>query len=158
MRGHGTWANDRPPVFGLVGRECGQVRLAVIRHSDRATLDPLAQRHSRVGATVNTDEWPAYDQLPASGRTHVCVKHARPNPEYARDDDGDGVREVHCNTMEGIWTGLRNFLRTFRGVSKQYLGGYVAMFQWSHNIKIATEVFLRMLLTMVPSVGTKGET
>lgn len=22
--------------------------------------------------------------------------------EWARDDDGDGVREVHCNTMEGI--------------------------------------------------------
>jgi len=31
--------------------------------------------------------------------------------EWARDDDGDGVREVHCDTMEGTWTGLRNFLR-----------------------------------------------
>ena len=30
---------------------------------------------------------------------------------WARDDDGDGIREVHCNTLEGLWTGLRNFLR-----------------------------------------------
>lgn len=159
--GHGTWDNDRPPVFGLVGRESGQVRLAVIKHSDRATLDPrdpLVQRHSRDDATVNTDEWTAYDQLPASGRTRVSVKHARPNPEYARDDDGDGVREVHCNTMEGIGTGLRNFLRIFRGVSKKYLGGYVAMFPWSHNLKIATDAFLRMVLTVVPSIGTTGGT
>ena len=27
---------------------------------------------------------------------------------------------VHCNTMGGEWTGLRNFLRPFRGVSKWY--------------------------------------
>ena len=158
VRGHGTWEVDRPPVFGLVGRESGQVRLVVTKHSDRATLDPLVQRHSRVDATVNTDEWTAYDELPASGRTRVSVRHGRPSPEYARDDDGDGVREVHCNTMEGIWTGLRNFLRTFRGVSKKYLGGYVAMFQWSHNLKIATNAFLRMLLGIIPSIGTIGGT
>jgi len=53
--------------------------------------------------------------------------------EWARDDDGDGVREVHCNTMEGIWTGLRNFLRPFRDVNKKYLPQYVAMFEWAHN-------------------------
>jgi transposase-like protein len=141
-------------VFGLVGRESGAVRLAVTQHSDRATLDLLVQRHSRADATVNTDEWTAYDQLPASGRTHVSVKHGRPSPEYARDDDGDGVREVHCNTMEGIWTGLRNRLRTFRGVSKKYLGGYVAMFQGSHNLKIATDAFLRILLIVVPPAST----
>jgi transposase len=46
----------------------------------------------------------------------------------ARDEDGDGVNEVHCNTLEGIWTGLRNYLRKFRGVNKTYLAQYVAVF------------------------------
>ena len=59
--------------------------------------------------------------------------------EYARDDDGDGVREVHCNTMERIWTGLWNFLRPFRGVNKEYLEQYVIIFQWSYNLKVVTE-------------------
>jgi hypothetical protein len=45
----------------------------------------------------------------------------QPHHEYARDDDGDGFCEAHCNTQEGIWTGLRNFLRPFRGVHKKYL-------------------------------------
>jgi hypothetical protein len=40
----------------------------------------------------------------------------------ARDDDGDGegIREVHINTSEGFWVGLRNFLRPFRGVNKVF--------------------------------------
>ncbi len=67
--------------------------------------------------------------------------------EYARDDDGDGIREVHCNTMEGIWTGLRNFLRPFRGVNKKYLKHYVVMFEWAHNLKVITDDLLIALMT-----------
>ena len=40
------------------------------------------------------------------------------------------------NTSEGFWTGLRNFLRPFRGVNKVYLQHYLAMHEWAHNIKI----------------------
>jgi transposase-like protein len=61
------------------------------------------------------------------------VNHGR--REWARDDDGDGVREVHSNTMEGLWTSLRHWLRPFRGVSKKYLQGYVAAFEWGYNRK-----------------------
>ena len=66
--------------------------------------------------------------------------------EWARDDDGDGVREVHDNTLEGTWTGLRNFLRMFRGVNKRYLSQYVAIFEWSYLVKEVTVEFLRTLL------------
>ena len=66
--------------------------------------------------------------------------------ERARDDDGDGVREVHNNTQEGLWTGLRNFLRRFRGVNKVYLYQYVAIFEWGHNIKRVTPEFIRAML------------
>ncbi len=93
---------------------------------------------------VNTDEWRGYNGLREIGRHHATVCHA--DREWARDDDGDGVREVHCNTLEGLWTGLRNFLRPFRGVNKKYLHQYVAMFEWGYNVKRATLVFLRALL------------
>lgn len=75
-------------------------------------------------------------------RSAVC--HAE--GEWARDDDGDGAREVHCNTLEGLWTGLRNFLRPFRGVHKRYLYQYVAMFEWAHNVKQVSSQFIRALL------------
>ena len=106
------------------------------------------------GTAVHTDEWRAYGRLPECGRAHATVCHnpARPGgPEYARDDDGDGVREVHCNTMEGTWTGLRNSLRTFRGVAKKYLGSYVAIFEWACNVKRVTTDFLRAMLGLNPS-------
>ena len=53
---------------------------------------------------------------------------------------------MHNNTLEGIWTGLRNFLSRFRGVNKKYLDQYVAIFEWAHNVKTATVDFLRALL------------
>jgi transposase-like protein len=83
----------------------------------------------------------------ANYREHVTVCYSQ--HECARDDGGDGFCEVHCNTMEGIWTGLRNFLRPFRGVHKKYLAAYVAMFEWAHNLKRVMAGFLRTL--MAPS-------
>ena len=52
--------------------------------------------------------------------------------------------------MEGMWTGLRNFLRPFRGVSKWYLEMYVGIFQWGHAIKAVTGEFIRALLGRRP--------
>ena len=146
VRGHSTWDNDRPPIAGLVGRESGEIHLQVCHHSDCATLQPFVEANARPDATVNTDEWQAYDQLPEVGRTHKVVCHAPGKREWARDDDGDGIREVHCNTLEGVWTGLRNFLRPFRGVSKRYLSQYVAIFQWAHNLKRLAFDFLRAMM------------
>ncbi len=60
---------------------------------------------TRPQARVYTDESDSYHQLK---RAHATVCHAI--KEWARDDDGDGIREVHTNTMEGMWTGVRTDL------------------------------------------------
>lgn len=146
VRGHGTFDGDRPPVAGVVGRGSGHLRLAVVERSDRATLEGFVASSTREGAMVYTDEWRAYGRLPDLGRRHATVTHTPGHREWARDDDGDGIREVHDNTLEGIWTGLRNYLRTFRGVSKWSLACYVAMFEWSYNLKSVTDDYLRILL------------
>jgi transposase len=146
-RGHGTWATDRPPIVGIVGRRSGHIRLRLCKHADRATLEPLVVAHTRPDATVNTDEWAPYQHLGASGRRHQTVCHTPQRREWARDDDGDGIREVHTNTMEGIWTGCRNFLRLFRGVSKWFLAGYVAVFEGAHNLKWVTPTLLCAMMT-----------
>jgi transposase len=81
--------------------------------------------------TVYADEWQGYGRLPEIGRYRSAVCHVA--GDWARDDDGDGVREVHCNT-EGIWTLPRNFPRPFRGGNKEYLHQYAAIFQWGYKI------------------------
>jgi transposase len=128
----------------VVGRESGQLRLTVTERSDGETLERVAMRASWPMVTFNTDEWQGYNGLPGLGRFRSTVCHAK--REWARDDDGDGIREVHVNTLEGLWTGMRNFLRPFRGVNKVYLYQYLAIFEWGYNVKRATPAFLDALL------------
>jgi transposase-like protein len=146
IKGHGTMENDRPPVVGIVGRESGKVRLEVVDHADQKTLEPLVVNMTKPGAMVYTDEWSGYNNISELGRGHATVCHAPGHREWARDDDGDGVREVHNNTAEGLWTGARNFLRNFRGVNKWLLNQYIAMFEWAHNMKEVTLDVLREIL------------
>ena len=131
-------------MAATIGRDSGRACLHVVGNSDRRTLEGLVQATTAPGAMLNTDEWRAYGRVTELGRGHVTVNHGA--GEWARDDDGDGVREVHVNTMEGTWTGRRNSLRPFRGVSKWHLAGYVAIFEWAHNEKRATMRFLRALI------------
>jgi hypothetical protein len=51
--------------------------------------------------------------------------------EYARRAP-DGTC-VHCNTMEGIWSGLRNFLDHFKRISQRFLHLRVARYEFLHN-------------------------
>ena len=95
--------------------------------------------------TINTDEWKAYHYLPDAQRNHFTVNHTPGKRVLALDDDGDGIREVHVNTIEGFWTGLRNLLRPFRGINKIYLQQCVAIHEWAHNFKTETITFLRIL-------------
>lgn len=137
----------------MVGRESGEIRLEVADDASGGSVVGHVAGSCLIDAVVATDDWRGYDPLAATGRVHERVSHQGPKSTWARDDDGDGVREVHCNSMEGVWTGLRNFLRPFRGVSKWRLDQYVAVFQWAHNAKRATDEFLRILLGRPPSTG-----
>jgi transposase-like protein len=156
VRGHGNWENDRPPVVGTFGRDSGQVRLEVRSNNTILELQPHVETYTAPGTTVNTDEWSGYNRVEPSGRSHLTVCHL-PAPNevrqagtprqrvWAKDLDGDGVREVHVNTSEGFWTGLRNFLRPFRGVNKIYLQQYIAVHEWAHNLKSITLNLLRAM-------------
>lgn len=140
-RGRGTFANDRPPVVGTVGRQTGQVRLRVTLNTRQVTLRQHVERFTRAGSHIYTDEYASYNTV---DRPRSTVAHGQ--KEWARDDDGDGIREVHINTIEGLWTGLRNFLRPFRGVSKHFLSGYVAIHEFRVNLKRITVAFISNLV------------
>jgi IS1 family transposase len=116
-RGHGNYENDRPPIVGSVGRQTGEVRLRVERHTDQKTLLGHVHGYTAIEATLYTDEWRAYEKVE---REHRTVSHGV--REWARDDDEDGIREVHVNTIEGLWTSVRNFLRTFQRGTQEVSG------------------------------------
>jgi len=140
-RGHGTYENDRPPVVGTVGRQRGQCRLRVRHPTDGKTLQKHVPGYTQKEATCYTAEWQGYHSIKRAPST---VGHGQ--KEWARDDDGDGVREVHVNTIEGLWTTARNFLRPFRGVHKKWLKDYLAMCEHQINLKRISPKFISQLV------------
>lgn len=145
-RGHGTYKNDRPPVVGTLGRESGLVRLRVAHRTDGATLSAHIHQFTCPTATIYTDGWRGYNGI---DRSHAIVCHG--DGEWARDDDMDGFRETHINTIEGAWTTVRNFLRPFRGVHKKFLAGYIAICEFAINIKTVTVEFISKLVQRTKS-------
>ncbi|MDQ3249285.1 MAG: transposase [Chloroflexota bacterium] len=142
-RGRGTYANDRPPIVGTVGRESGQVRIRVVMDTTGDTLEAHVHQFTQPGSQLYTDENQSYNHV-LRPRSTVCHSAG----EWARDDDGDGLREVHVNTTEGLWTDVRNFLRPFKGVHKMYLAGYVAFAEFKRNLKAISPAFISRIVAL----------
>jgi transposase len=140
-KGHGTYANDRPPIISLISRETGEQRWWVCDHANTRTCTALIAENIPMGSTwLYTDEWQSYR---GSHPCHATVRHGV--HEWARDDDSDGRREVHCNTCEGAGAALRTYLRAFRGVHKLYLHLYVATYEALVNTKRVTPKLIRRM-------------
>jgi hypothetical protein len=126
----------RPPLLGLVQRRdkadqdapAAQVDLEVLENVRTATIKPIIAAKGKGGAQFFTDEYNIY-HFTAADYDHRTVNHGA--GEYARRDP-DGVC-VHCNTMEGLWSGLRNCLDHFRGISQRFLHLRVARDEFLHN-------------------------
>jgi transposase-like protein len=138
LRGRATAEMGRPPLLGLVQRRdktdpdapAAQVYLEVLENVRTATIKPIIAAKVKVGAQFFTDEYNIYHFTKAD-YDHRTVNHGA--GEYARrDPDGTGV---HCNTMEGLWSSLRNFLDRFRGISQRFLHLRVARYEFLHNSK-----------------------
>ncbi|MCW2240337.1 transposase-like protein [Azospirillum canadense] len=96
----------------------------MLANVQQATIRPIIQASVAAGALIHTDE---YDI-------------------YARDEDGDGFCEVHVNTIEGLWSLLRSWLRPHRGISQGKLPLYLAFFQVVHNARRRGKALLGTLV------------
>ena len=78
----------------IISRETGEERCWVVGHSDKSTCHgSLTQAVPAEGTIVSSDEYRSSHGL---AQDHATVNHRQ--QEGARDDDGAGVREVHCNS------------------------------------------------------------
>lgn len=142
-KGHGIYQNGGPPIVGTVGGQSGQIRLTISQTTTRKELQALVLQHTLTLSCANTDGWKGYSHLSNLQRVHKTVHHG--DKQWAKDEDGDGINEVHTNTIEDMWTGLRNQLRTFRGVCKWYLYTYYVIHEWRINTNSITPVFCQAM-------------
>jgi transposase len=111
------------------------------------TIQPIITTHIAPGSTVYTDEYAIYGRLSRWGYEHNTVNQGR--GEYARDEDGDGFHEVHVNTIEGLWSLLRSWLRPHRGISQRFLPATIAFFQFIHNQRRRGKAVLHALIEAI---------
>ena len=125
----------------MISRETGEPRFWGCDHADTRPCSELIAENVPAGSTLlYTDEW---QSSRGSHPSHATVRHGV--HEWARDDDGDGRREVHCHTCEGAGAALRTYLRAFRGVQKQYLHLYIATYEAMVNTKRVTPHLIRRM-------------
>ena len=110
-------------VAGVLDRATNTVSAAVVPDTRRATLDPFVRDRIADGATVYTDENPAYDKLP--------------NQQAVADGRGEYVRgDCHINGAESFWAVLK---RGYKGIhhkmSPKHLQRYLHEFAGRHNLR-----------------------
>jgi hypothetical protein len=120
-------------------QESSSATRSTLRPATKDIRKPCGARIGRDG-----DEYIIYGKLTESGYEHQTVCHA--NAEYARDEDGEGFREVHGNTIEGSWSLLRSWLRPHRGVSQENLPCYQGFLKFIQNVRRRGQALLPSLL------------
>ena len=118
--------------------------MRMLANVQQATIRPVIEATVAAGALVHTDEYDAYARLEEWGYGHKTVCHAR--GEYARDDDGDGSREVHVDTAERLWSLPRSWLRPHRGISREKLPACLGFFQAVHDARCRGKALLGTLI------------
>ncbi|WP_417595309.1 IS1595 family transposase [Parasphingorhabdus sp.] len=110
--------------------ESGQVRATPIANTTAATLTGFVGANVPEGATVVTDDFPAYRGLSGKGYTHHTVNHSA----------GEYVRHycIHTNGIESFWSLLkRGYYGVYHYMSPKHLHRYVNEFSFRHNTREA---------------------
>jgi transposase-like protein len=122
----------------------GDIAIEMLANVQQKTIAPIIKATVNVGSLIYTDEYDIYSRLKSWGYTHKTVCHSA--GEYARDEDGDGFCEVHVNSIEGVWSLLRSWLRPHRGISQEKLPLYLGFFEFVHNARRRGKALLGSLL------------
>ena len=145
-RGRGIAQNDKVPIVGIIQRGGGLI-IEMFPNVQQKTIKPFITENIEKNTLIYTDEYTIYNRLVEWGYKHKTVCHSK--GEYAIDEDGDGFHEVHSNTIEGVWSLLRSWLRPHRGISQEHLPSYLAFFEFTHNIRKRGKQLLDSLLHIV---------
>jgi transposase-like protein len=120
--------------------ENDQVRALPIADTTARTLQGFVAANAAPGATVVTDEFPAYRGLGNKGFYHHTVNHSA----------GEYVRHycLHTNGIESFWALLkRGHYGIYHYMSAKHLHRYVNEFSFRHNTaKVGTMDFIGMTI------------
>ena len=127
----------------------GCLVIRMLENVKQTTIKPIIETTVGKGSLIYSDEYDIYARLEQWGYAHQTVCHSA--GEYARDEDADGFCEIHVNTIEGVWSLLRSWLRPHRGISQEKLPLYLGFFEFVHNARKRGKPLLGSLLATLLS-------
>ncbi|KAG0438143.1 hypothetical protein DMUE_3271 [Dictyocoela muelleri] len=80
------------------------------------------------GSLIITDQWRAYALVLQNNEYH---EHRSVNHSINFVDPGDPA--VHTQTIEGLWSHMKRFLRGKVGISNENYSEYPIQFLWEHK-------------------------
>ncbi|HEX5003046.1 MAG TPA: IS1595 family transposase [Bacteroidia bacterium] len=139
----GRTLGQKKPVFGMVER-LGNVRAYHVPDVKKSTIMPIVHEQVDKKASVNTDDYPLYTNLPKEGfKLHSAINHT-----LKRYRDG----ATSTNTIEGYFGQLKRMINgTHIHVSDKYLQAYIveSCFRYNHR-SYPTEMFNLMIGQIKP--------
>jgi len=109
-------------VFGGVDLGTKDFFIELVPRRDAATLIPIIQRMILPGTRIWSDEWAAYNSLPAIGYPHETVNHT---VQYV-----EPLTRCHTNDIESRWRTCKAIFKRQNGVPRKYLPNYLDEYMW----------------------------
>jgi transposase-like protein len=145
-RGRGTFANEPPPIVGMMQRG-GLVVIPMLANGHQPTSAPVITHPVVPGSLVYTADYTSDGRLGAGGDEHTRGPHGV--GESAREEEGDGCGEVQVHTLEGCWAWWRSWLRPHRGLSQAKLPPYRGLGECGHQIRPRGKALLPLLIELL---------
>ncbi len=118
-------------VFGGIERESRRCFAVQVQGRDRRTLEALIQQYILPGTRIISDAWAAYarvDQIQGGVYAHDVVVHQH---NFVDPDDNT----IHTNTVEGMWSHMKEVFRTMHGTCPKHFQSYIDEFLWHSAYK-----------------------
>lgn len=123
-------------ILGIIDRNTQKCHVQMIPDRKRDTLVPIIEQYVLPDTVIHTDEAPMYRVLNQLGFEHYTVCH---RDHYVAPDG------THTNTIEGLWSHLKDVFKQKHGVPNDKLPAHLDEFLYRWNRKNEGPVFELLL-------------
>ena len=122
-------------IFGGIDTTTKEVFVVPVLSRQANLLIPVLQRHVLPGTTIISDLWSAHHRISDFGYIHQTVKHSR--------NFVDPVTGANINTIQSLWSKVKNRNRMKCGTSHKLLVTYLSEYRWRR--KYGTDPFTNIV-------------
>jgi transposase-like protein len=117
--------------IGGIERGSKKAFIVPVQNRNTETIRHVINENVHPGTIVITDQWRAYSSALSANNDfeHRSVNHSL---NFVDPEDPT----VHTQTIEGLWSHMKKFLRGKSGISKEQQSEYLLQFIWEHKIEV----------------------